>query len=75
MAVLTPAQLAEKLNSDPRSTRKFLRSITPKENHPGKGSRWVIDSSTVPALRKQFKVWDEARQAKAAEAETAPAES
>jgi len=72
MSVLTPTMLAEKLDSDPRTVRKFLRSITPREEQPGKGSRWAIEAKRVATLRKQFKKWvaDEAVKA-AARAEAA----
>lgn len=66
MATMTTAQFAEKLHTDPRTARKFLRSVTDKENQPGKGSRWVLDTKDLPAQRKAFKVWDEARRQAAA---------
>lgn len=60
---ITPKELAEKLDTDPRTLRKFLRSNARKNGieTPGKGSRWEIDSKTVPTLRKGFKVWNDAR--------------
>ena len=66
-ATIDVPTLAEALETDGRTTRKFLRSITPAENHPGKGSRWAIDKKSVTSLKKQFKAWDEARQAKVEE--------
>lgn len=61
VTVLTPAELAVELESDARTVRKFLRSITAKENQPGKGSRWSIEKKQLRTLRKQYKEWDEAR--------------
>jgi hypothetical protein len=56
IAPLTPAQLAAELGTDARTTRKFLRSITPREAQPGKGSRWEIagTAASVRTMRKQF---------------------
>ena len=67
MANITPKELAAKLDTDPRTVRKFLRKNA-RDNGtetPGKGSRWEIDSKTVPSLRKGFKIWNDARTAEA----------
>jgi hypothetical protein len=66
---LTPKELAQSFNSDGRTVRKFLRSITPKADQPGKGSRWAIEARKVNSLRKQFTAWDEARRAAAEDAD------
>ncbi len=76
---LTTAQAAEKLETTPRTLRKFLRSITPKDQQPGKGSRWELDAKKVQGMRKRFNEWKAAQEAKAAEAteaseDSAPAE-
>lgn len=54
MATITPAELATELGTDARTTRKFLRSITPKDAQPGKGSRWSIEKAQVRTMKKQF---------------------
>ncbi len=54
MATLTVKELATELDTDPRTARKFLRSITPAEAHPGKGSRWAIEKREVRSLKKKF---------------------
>lgn len=76
--VMTPAEFAETVNSDGRTVRKFLRSITPKDDQPGKGSRWQLDGNkrAVTSLTKQFREWS-AKQAeeKAARAEKAAQEA
>lgn len=54
MATINIADLATELNTDARTTRKFLRSITPKDAQPGKGSRWSIEKRDVRSLRSQF---------------------
>jgi hypothetical protein len=61
--VMTPAELAVELESTGREVRKFLRSITPKENQPGKGSRWSIEANAtqLKKLRKQFDEWAAAK--------------
>lgn len=76
--VLTPAEFAVEVDSDGRTVRKFLRAVTPKDEHPGKGSRWSLPGTAreVNKLKKQFGEWTHtqaeakaARDAKAAEAE------
>lgn len=54
MAQITVTELAEQLETSPRTARKFLRSITPKEEQPGKGSRWHIEKRDVRGLVKKF---------------------
>ena len=47
MATTTPKEFAQKVNSDARTVRKFLRDITPKDEQPGKGSRWAIENKQI----------------------------
>jgi len=74
MAQITPAEFAEQVNSTGREVRKFLRSITPKDEQPGKGSRWALEGNKreVTKLAKQFADWkakqEEARAQREAEA-------
>jgi hypothetical protein len=65
---MTTAQAAEKLETTPRTLRKFLRSITPKDAQPGKGSRWTLEAREVTKMRKQFNDWKAAQEAARAEA-------
>ena len=82
MATLTPAEFAAEIGTDARTARKFLRSITPKDEQPGKGSRWAIEKRSVRSLRKRFTEWSEAQEAarqdraekRAAEVDESPAE-
>ena len=73
MSNITPTQFAEIVGSDGRTVRKFLRSVTPREEHPGKGSRWSLPGTKreVGKLQKQFNEWNakqlEERAARAAE--------
>lgn len=57
--VITPTELAEKFGSDGRTVRKFMRSITPRDEQPGKGGRWSIEGTAknVNKLQKQFNDW------------------
>ena len=70
---ITPAQLADELNTDPRTLRKFLRANARSNGveTPGKGSRWALDGSkrSIASYAKKFAAWDEARKA-ALEAKT-----
>ena len=74
MAEITTAEFAAELGTDTRTARKFLRSVTPKEEQPGKGSRWVLDGrkASLNKMRKQFNEWNSAQaEAKVARAEKA----
>lgn len=72
---MTTAQAAEKLETTPRTLRKFLRTITPKDAQPGKGSRWTLEARDVTKMRKQFNEWKAAQEAaRAAAAEAAETE-
>lgn len=59
MSSMTPTEFAATVNSDGKTVRKFLRSITPKEEQPGKGSRWALPAGKreVTKLTKQFNEW------------------
>ena len=71
---MNTAELASELETNGRILRKFLRSITPKDEQPGKGARWSIPANArdLTKLRKQFQEWTakqaEERAARAAEA-------
>lgn len=73
MAQITTSQFAAELGTDGRTARKFLRSITPKEKHPGKGSRWEIDGTkrSLTSMKKRFSEWHSAQAAEKAKAEKA----
>lgn len=81
---MTTNEFATELGTDSRTLRKFLRSITPKDEQPGKGSRWVLPA-TAAAIKKSKKQFDEwsakqadekaARAAKAAEEANAAVET
>lgn len=73
MATTTPKEFALQLETDARTVRKFLRDVTPKDEHPGKGSRWAIENRQIRSLTKKFSDWDEARKAAEGSDET-PAE-
>lgn len=53
--ILTVTDLAAKLDTDPRTARKFLRTITPLDAQPGKGSRWGIPATQVRSMQSKFK--------------------
>jgi hypothetical protein len=59
MATININELALKLDTTPRTARKFLRSVTPKDEQPGKGSRWAIEAKSVRSLKAQFKTYTE----------------
>lgn len=71
MAQITTTELATELGTDGRTLRKFLRATTPKENHPGKGSRWVLEGNKrdIARYQKQFAEWTAAQEKARAERE------
>lgn len=54
MATITVTELAENLDTTPRTARKFLRSVTPEDKQPGKGGRWQIEKRDIRSLKKKF---------------------
>lgn len=54
MATINIAELATTLDASPREVRKFLRSVTPADEQPGKGGRWAIEKRDVRSLTKKF---------------------
>lgn len=76
MATITVAELATELGTDPRTARKFLRSITDADAQPGKGGRWSIEKREVRSMKSKFTKFEndaqaarEAREAKDDDAE------
>lgn len=72
MTTYTVSDLATRLDTDARTTRKFLRSITPADEQPGKGSRWVIEAKQVRSLQAKFKKFTAEVEAAAKEREERP---
>ena len=64
MATITVTDLATELNTDARTARKFLRSVTPSEEQPGKGGRWQIEKRDIRSLRSKFSKFAEAETAR-----------
>ena len=60
---ISTAEFAAELDTDTRTARKFLRSITPKDEQPGKGARWEIPGTktNLNKMRKQFNEWHSAQ--------------
>lgn len=63
---MNTTDFASELGTDARTARKFLRSVTPKDEQPGKGSRWDLPEGKrdLNRLRKQFTDWKTAQDAK-----------
>jgi hypothetical protein len=58
-AELTTKEFAAAIGTDPKTLRKFLRDSTPRDQHPGKGSRWVLPGSkaVLAKARRDFAKW------------------
>jgi predicted transcriptional regulator len=80
MAELTTKEVAEKLDTTPRTLRKFLRAEaveaggTIGEDTPGKGKRYSFETKEVTKLQKRFAAWQAAKTPKSEEATEADSE-
>ena len=74
---MTPADLATVLGTDARTARKFLRTITPRDEQPGKGSRWSIKGTKTELTRlgKEFAKFTAAQDEAKAKREEAKVEA
>lgn len=68
-AEMTTAQFAAEIGTDPKTLRKYLRSVTPRDEQPGKGSRWSLPGTktAINAHRKSFAKWQKDQADAAAE--------
>lgn len=66
MAQITVKDFALEIDTDARTARKFLRAVTPREDHPGKGSRWAIEKKQIRSLKSKFTKWENEQKEKAA---------
>lgn len=57
MTTITTTELADKLGTDGRTLRKFLRSENGLNTRVGKGHRWSIEAKQVRSLTKRFTAW------------------
>jgi hypothetical protein len=53
---MTPKELAQKLDTDQRTIRKFLRDTVPADDQPGQGGRWELVDD-VDEYREAFESW------------------
>lgn len=63
---LSSKMVAEELNTEPRTLRRFLRD-DPTYRNAGSGGRYVFTTRDMPTLKKRFASWQagvEARRAK-----------
>ena len=49
---LSAKEMATELGTDPKSFRRFLRTLT--EDRAGKGGRWTFDTDTADLIRKAW---------------------
>lgn len=54
---LTTSELADRLDTDPRTLRKFLRSEVSPITPVGKGNRYTVEARKVNAVKKRFVAW------------------
>jgi predicted transcriptional regulator len=68
-AEMTTKDFAAEIGTDPKTLRKYLRSVTPRDEQPGKGSRWVLPGTktAINAHRKSFAKWQKEQADAAAE--------
>lgn len=58
--MLSAKEVAIKLDTTPRTLRKFLRSDE-KTTSPGKGGRYTLPASQVKSLQSRFNAWSAQR--------------
>jgi hypothetical protein len=58
MATLSAKEAAREIGCDARTFRKFMRSITAKEDQPGQGNRYSIEQRQMSRLKRQFAEWN-----------------
>ncbi len=68
-ADMTTKDFAASIGTDPKTLRKYLRDSTPRDQHPGKGSRWVLpgSKSEIAKHRRAFAKWQKDQADAAAE--------
>ena len=59
--IMTTAQVADALETTPRTLRKFLRSDASGVEGVGKGSRYAIEAKQIRSLRSRFAKWTAAQ--------------
>ena len=69
---MSTRDVADKLNTDPKTLRRFLRS---QEKGVGAGGRYGFEPQQIGNLKKQFTAWQKEREAQAAEKEPAKSEA
>jgi transposase len=70
---MSAKEVAREFGVDARTFRKFMRAVLPKEDQPGQGNRYQIETKQLKKLRKLFDEWHSPKPSKAAENGEAPA--
>lgn len=67
-AVLNTRELADQLDTDPKTLRRFFRSPESPVDRVGQGNRYIIERRQLAKLRREFTAWKSShtRQANAA---------
>lgn len=47
-------EIAIELDTTPKTLRRFMRSTLTADSLPGKGSRYEVDPTMLPALKEKF---------------------
>lgn len=71
-AVMTTAEVADELDTDPKTLRKFFRSDKCDIDPVGQGKRYAITADNIDDLRTAFDAWSTGKAKKADDAEPAP---
>lgn len=50
----SPAEIAEILKADPKTIRRIVRNVIPRESHPGRGGAWKIKGSMIEAIKERM---------------------
>jgi hypothetical protein len=64
--VLTTREIAERLDTDQKTLRKFFRSESSPVERVGQGNRYAVTAGEVKTIRKAFEAWRNAHARKQA---------
>ena len=50
----SPNEIAAILNVDPKTIRRVVRNVIPRESHPGRGGAWRIKGNMISAIKDRI---------------------
>lgn len=50
----SPNEIAALLSVDPKTIRRVVRNVIPRESHPGRGGAWRIKGDMISAIKDRI---------------------